>query len=340
MSILSFSVIYCHGSDNRFFLIDESQSHLPSLTDAQRRLLSQLLCDKKTGYVVDGLLLCNQPDFAKNFPFSEAYQCSMRMYNPDGTEAEMCGNGLRCAGRYDMEKNQRDSTRIATCQNILGVTKAENIYANVLGYESEIGPIRWSVDGMQMASPHKEIWQNQPLPILEPILKEKIHFTAVSIPNPHFVGLSTMQLSQKTVVKAWELLSSNGLFPQGINLSIVHKIAHNCIFVMTCERGVGPTHACGTAMAASSVVVAKFSDWVDKTKVIEVYNLGGMVLCDVHSKEAQQKVLITGNASWIEKLTVRVDLQSGELELNTVEEYRQEQSHYQALQDYVLKITP
>ena len=339
MSILSFPAIHCHGSNNQFILIDEYGFAQNTINNQLRSLITQILCDAKKAFSVDGILFCNQHDFAKYYSLSKNYDSTMRMFNPDGSEAEMCGNGLRCAGRYNIEKANTSQSYIATLKEVLCVSKTHDIFPAITGYDSEIGPLTWNIQSLQI--PHREQGEtfiHQPLPLLDNVLDSSIRYTALSIPNPHFIGISPVRLTQDRIVEAWEILSKSGLFPEGINLSIVNKLEKNQhaarIFVITCERGVGPTDACGTAMAASASVVDRCTDWCDAEEVIEVFNLGGMVLCDTHSQSVEKKVRLRGNATWIRELDVQVDINTHELKYTVTKEFAQETSNYHKLKTY------
>lgn len=320
-------------------LIDEALFDSSMLTDQRRANLSQILCDKKTGCQVDGVLFCNQNSFSDYYKQEHPYDTTMRMFNPDGSEAEMCGNGLRCAGRYDIEKNQRNPTLIATPKEVLSVAQVNDIFPHIPSYQSEIGPIDWHIPRMKIGCRHAGKWVNQPLSLLDDILDSRVRYSALSIPNPHLIAISPVKFSPESVHQSWQLLSSNGMFAEGINFSVVNYLGHGRIFVTTCERGAGPTHACGTAMAASCAVVIESTEWMKIGEMIEVFNLGGMVLCDAFSQIETNKILVIGNASWITKFHAMIDLQAGKVLLNTIQQYTEHQNNYQQLQSYAQKIT-
>jgi diaminopimelate epimerase len=342
MSYLSFSAIHCHGSNNQFILIDESRVQPLILDDKQRSLLSQVLCHSDYGFATDGVLFCNQPDFSQLIHLESEYDASMRMFNPNGSEAEMCGNGLRCAGRYNIENNQSTESKIATPQEVLRVSQAPSIFPGVPCYESEIGPVTWRISTMQNNGKPVESFINQPIELLTDLLGSEVRYTALSIPNPHLIGISPKRISQEKIEQAWQLISKTDMFPQGINLSIVNALVKDSgasrILVTTCERGVGPTDACGTAMAASASVVAQHTDLFEDPLPIEVFNPGGFVICDTNTQKAQKKVLLTGNATWKKFLEVSVDLDKRCLEYVITENFEQERVTYEKLQSYAQKV--
>ena len=116
---MDINIIKVHGSNNDFYLIDEMDTGLP-LTDKLRGKLAIAMCSRtnKEGGA-DGIL------FVLN---SETADARMRVFNADGSEASMCGNGLRCVGRYVQEKLQKNNLLIETMKANLQVTKEPDIY--------------------------------------------------------------------------------------------------------------------------------------------------------------------------------------------------------------------
>ena len=114
------NILKCHGSGNDFILIDE-WSNGYKFSEQQRVILSQTLCDRKSSLGADGILFFSKSDKA---------DASMRIFNSDGSEAEMCGNGLRCLARYALELLKRDNAIIETIKENLEIKKCENLIFN------------------------------------------------------------------------------------------------------------------------------------------------------------------------------------------------------------------
>ena len=109
------NILKCHGSGNDFILIDE-WSNGYKFSEEQRVILSQTLCDRKSSLGADGILFFYKSDKA---------DAGMRIFNSDGSEAEMCGNGLRCLARYalellkkdeDIDEDENDDSSCARCR--------------------------------------------------------------------------------------------------------------------------------------------------------------------------------------------------------------------------------
>jgi diaminopimelate epimerase len=311
-------IIHCHGSGNDFLLIDELE-HLATWTDEERQQLAQTLCDRQNGIGADGILFV-QP--------SHTGLAKMRIFNADGSEASMCGNGLRCVARYVAEKFGEDEFVVETMKADLRVKKAEPIFGQLPTYQVEISPILFDVSQLPMNF-DKPTCRNERIPELS----ERLTFTAVAVPNPHLISIVDSEIIQSNVQKelAKYVNGPNDWFPDGVNVSFVKPLGVQQIYVRTFERGVGFTNACGTAMSASSLVTCLegINNW---DQPIDVYNNGGKVRCVVHRD--QRAIDLIGNATYIKRLVIDLNqVNSFQVvkreQLNEEQEYDQLQAHCQ-----------
>lgn len=273
--------IKCHGSGNDFIIIDEF-NHDYQLTEAQRIQLTQTLCKRDKLIGADGILFVQKSRMA---------DARMQILNADGSEAEMCGNGLRCVARYVAEFLEVEEAVIETKQALLKIKHVEPISEAVATYEVEIGPIALDVITLPMIYPQQHLIHAE-----IPELSDELMFTALSIPNPHIVTIvEEIDMEQARVIgeKANNLPE---VFPRGTNVSFVKLIDKGEIFVQTYERGVGFTNSCGTAMSSSSFVTCLL-DYNSFKEEIKVYNAGGMVKCNI-IEGAELKVMLRGNATY------------------------------------------
>ena len=320
---MKLQLLKCHGSGNDFILLDEQSGQNPLLTAPMREQLSRTLCNRTSGIGADGILYYQASTLADS---------TMRMYNPDGSEAEMCGNGLRCAGRYAIETLQKTSVQIETLRATLRVSQTEPLQPGVPTYAAEIGPVSLKTATLPMRT-SQDHWNNQPIPGLP----ENLRFTALSTPNPHIVTF-VEQIDETTVQQIGETANELDIFPQGVNLSVVKVTGQNALFVMTYERGVGITQACGTAMSASSYV-SVLQGHTEVSQPIQVYNKGGMVSCEI--KQNQQQVILRGNATYTANYTLSLnEVGTDIIESHTEHNYKAEQQAYAALQTKVKLAVP
>ncbi|MCK5719170.1 MAG: diaminopimelate epimerase [Thiomargarita sp.] len=278
---MELKILKCHGSSNNFILIDEYQQNL--FSDQQRLTLSKFLCNRNSTLGADGIL------FYQN---SQNADAKMRMFNPDGTEAEMCGNGLRCLGRYACEQLKKDTVAIETLKSISQVKKENNIYFGVETYQAELNNI-----SLQASSLPILIDETRFIAQFLPISKQRT-FTAVSMPNPHLVAIVD-DIYDDELEQVGQLANKSvKLLPNGININFCKILDDDSIYVRTYERGVGLTASCGSGMLASTLVACLLKN-IAFNKRIKVFNQGGLVYCQaIESLDKQYKVFLTGNATF------------------------------------------
>jgi diaminopimelate epimerase len=285
-----------HGSGNDFLIIDEI-SHSYSFSEEDRARLAMLLCDRKSELGADGILFIQRSEHEK-------VNGKMRVFNADGSEASMCGNGLRLVARYICEMFQLDQALIETMKADLMVSKQPDLYPEVATFQVEISPVSFQLTDLPLIL-------NQSCLINEPVkeLTDQLSFTALAVPNPHLISLVGSETLKTDIQKqlSEKVNSPNRLFPDGVNVSFVKPMAQGAIYVNTFERGVGFTNACGTAMSASSLVTC-LNGMNEFEKVINVYNNGGKVQCVVHKNEQSFYIDLVGNATYQYNAIVNADL--------------------------------
>jgi diaminopimelate epimerase len=314
-----------HGSENDFFLMDETR--LPRLLTAEEiDALRTNLCDRKTGLLngADGLLLIEPV-------VKGTSKAKMRVINSDGSEASMCGNGLRTVARYLAERDQENSFMVETMFAALKVRKAPNLAPKIATYQVEISPVSFDAASISMHTRNDTIIDE-----IIPELSETIHFTAVAVPNPHLVAFVDHEtlMSEEFERIASYVNGENPLFPDGINVSFVEILEANELFVRTFERGVGFTSACGTAMCASSLLYTLLKEG-HFYESITVKNAGGMVKTVVHEdNEGSYWMELIGNATITHRLQgALADFLAGAAEQLDIQETTEQADYQQFVAD-------
>ncbi|WP_019241817.1 MULTISPECIES: diaminopimelate epimerase [Bacillus] len=284
--------IKCHGSGNDFLILDEYSNPIP-LTDDERAKLTVTLCNREQGVGADGILF---------FQKSEIADGKMRVFNADGSEASMCGNGLRCIARYASELLNKKQLQIETMKAVLAVEKTEEIYTNIPTYKVEISPVSFQVSDLPM-NIDEDTFMNQHVLLLS----ANLTFTAVAVPNPHLISIVDQHIMQSNVQEeiSTYVNSENPIFPDGVNVSFVNLIQEGSIFVRTFERGVGFTNACGTAMSASTLVTC-IQNKNAFNQEITVYNPGGKVKCIAHNNNDHYSIDLIGNATFEYEIVLEI----------------------------------
>lgn len=215
------------GLGNDFVLLD-CREEFPEGMDR----LIPALCDRRLGPGADGVLCLCPPNRA---------DWRMRIFNADGSEAEMCGNGLRCLGRWLREHGllEGETAQIETGAGVRRVAVPA------------MGPVTAEMGLPKVAEERK-------------IAVKDIAYTGtvVSMGNPHFV-IPVGSLPEVPLAELGPLLERG--FPEGTNIELVRQVCRERLELRVWERGCGETPACGTgACAAAAVLYARgaLEDWV------------------------------------------------------------------------------
>ena len=294
------NLLKVHGSQNHFFILDQTELSNP-LTDSELRAFTQKITDPNTGILngADGVLAINEPT-RKNA------LAQMRVINADGSEASMCGNGLRTVARYLSEKFNKDNFLVDTMNANLQVRKEKDFAENVPAFAVEISPVSFNKE----AVPFENLGHDRLIDTLVPEIYPGLRFTSMAVPNPQLVSfVNEEQITGPILGIIGEKLNSeNPYFTDGVNVNFAQIIDKNKIFVRTFERGVGFTNACGTGMSATSLaLLLTHPDDVDMDKTIDVYNPGGMVRTKLHYENIKYWIELIGNATFTDKIEISED---------------------------------
>ncbi|HJV17244.1 MAG TPA: diaminopimelate epimerase [Bacillales bacterium] len=314
---MQIELMKCHGSGNDFFLIDEIKNNY-SFSELDRVKLAETVCNRDSELGADGILFVMESTHADG---------RMRVFNADGTEASMCGNGLRIVARYVCEMLNLKEAVIETMKANLKVSKQADLFPHVETYQVEISPVSFQLKDLPL-NLNKQTLNNEKLEDLSDVLR----FTALAVPNPHLITIVETEQLQLDLQKqlSEKVNNPNNLFPDGVNVSFVKPLKKGHIYVRTFERGVGFTNACGTAMSASSLVTCLL-EYNKIDEVINVYNNGGKVQCIVHNDNGSYYIDLIGNATYLYKASAEINLISGAFSVSSKDDFS-EQQIYENLQ--------
>ena len=276
---MQIEIIKCHGSGNKFIMVDMIGENIVGDMAA----FARQVCAHPDVESADGIL----------YVVKAGEHYAMRMFNPDGSEAEMCGNGIRCVARLVRERYiDCDEFTLTSGGGLYPTRKAELINGEIECYGVDIRVRLTSPDfGFAKGA---ESFIDKTIPSLG----DDIRFTALNLGNPHIVA-AVEEIDMDQLVELGESVTRlKEDFPKGINVSLYKKYGENAIFVATYERGAGITYSCGTAMTASSTA-ATLLGICQEGREIDVYNRGGMVRCLCSIADEQITTRLTGNATYI-----------------------------------------
>lgn len=261
-----------HGLGNDYVYMDAIHQNIEN-----ESLLAQFVSNRNFGIGSDGLILICKSDIA---------DFKMRMFNSDGSEAEMCGNGIRCVGKFVYDKKMTDKTEVRI-ETLAGI--------KILKFNIKEGKVE-SVK-VDMGEPILEP-KNIPVVSEEKVVKnlkikaidKEFKFTAVSMGNPHAITL-VEDVKNFDVKKYGEVIEIDNKFPNKTNVEFIEILDKNNIKMRVWERGAGETLACGTGACAS--VVACILNNLTNSKV-KVELLGGFL--EIEWNKEDNHVYMTGPA--------------------------------------------
>jgi diaminopimelate epimerase len=244
-----FTKIQATGND--FILLEASQDHDWSS-------LAETMCHRHLGVGADGLIVISP---------SKVADLHMRLFNPDGSEAEACGNGLRCLTRYAIDR---------------GLVNTSELTVETLG-------------GMRKVRPHKDLFQvdmGKPvfkasdIPVLiEDILDiimdysivvkgKRLLLTCLSMGNPHAVCFLDEPVEDFPLLEMGPEVENHPIFPNRVNFEVANIVGQKKVRARVWERGVGETLSCGTG-ACAIAVAARLHDYI--TEDVDVSLPGGIL---------------------------------------------------------------
>lgn len=232
-AVLPFSKM--HGAANDYVYFDW-RAGLP----ADLNLLSRQVSDRRFGLGSDGIVVI-LPSSVADF--------RMRMFNADGSEAQMCGNASRCVAKYLYEHHLTDKTELML-ETLAGIKHLS--FKPLDGKVHEV-----TVDMGRAVDNASEIpvIASDSISVTAEILDKKIEITAVGMGNPHGV-VFVDKITDRHVLQLGPLLEHAPIWPEGANIEFAEVVSPSELRMRVWERGTGETYACGTG--ACAVAVAAF----------------------------------------------------------------------------------
>lgn len=249
--------------------------------------LAVRLSDRHFGIGSDGIIFIEPSQIA---------DCKMNMYNADGSQGKMCGNGIRCVGKYVYERgiSKKEILQVETLSGIktLHLNIADGQVKTV---EVNMGkPIRKSAD-IPVLFPKDKVL-NEPLTVGG----KEYHITCVSMGNPHCV-VFVENVDQLKLEEIGPLFEKHSIFPDRVNTEFVQILGKNELKMRVWERGSGETLACGTGACAVACAAA----WNQVTeRNTKIHLKGGDLL--IRWDEQTDEIFMEGPAEFVFDGTVEI----------------------------------
>ncbi len=254
---MSLPFVKMHGLGNDYIYVDACSR--PEV--AERRdlpALARAVSDRHTGIGSDGLILVCRP----TVPDAHA---RMRMFNADGSEAQMCGNGIRCVAKFAHDRlgMRAPVLKIETGRGTLGITyttRGERLETATV----DMGPPVFDA-GPDTLDPGQLVERTPPVIVIE-ALGRRLTGTLVCMGNPHLVLFSDDTPGPIDLAVLGPALEHHPAFPQRINAHVATLLSRTAARITTWERGSGLTRACGTgacAVHAAGIVAGRLDRQAD-----------------------------------------------------------------------------
>src|ERR1700722_1052367 len=272
-------LVKTHGSLNEIFALDAAPEAWAS--DAELREFVRRVCDRGawTGGS-DGIYL-----YDASGPDAQAW-----FFNPDGSSAEFCGNGMRGLGRLILDLRGTDSEVVDSGGRDYTVHRAPSTPEGVRQVLLELPPLRFDAAGL-------------PAPFED--------FTAVAVPNPHVIAI-VGEYSEPDLIELGK--RADEVFAEGANVSFLQPLDSAAepagaagvapeVFVRTFERGAGLTPSCGSGVVASRAAYSRVSG-LDPAERLVVRNAGGVAAASIQVRDGAWDPVLEGNATVVYRAEV------------------------------------
>ncbi len=270
MGKLEFTKMHGIGNDYIYIDVAKNKDLKEIFTRYSIGALVRYLSNRNFGIGGDGVIFIEKSMIA---------DFKMRIFNSDGTEAEMCGNGIRCFAKYiyDQKLTEKDILKIETLAGIKEVKKEKHI----------LEPSKETIEQYVVNMGKPIISGNLSISVLD----KNIQLTKILIGNPHAV-IFTKDIENIPIKKYGPLIENHRYFPQKTNVEFVEILENNLIKMRVWERGSGETFACGTGSCAA--VVAGVSNNLIKRDV-KVLLKGGEL--DINWDKKTNNIYMKGMAT-------------------------------------------
>lgn len=272
-----------HGCANDYVYIDCFQNDIQNYAE-----LAIYLSDRHTGIGGDGVIYICPSDVA---------DARMRMYNLDGSEGMMCGNGIRCVAKYVYDSGivKKDVLHIETKSGIkicrVHVENGEVTTVTVDMGKAELVPTKIPVDFPGDTAVKEKIT----------VLDKEYEVTCVSMGNPHCVIFQKEDVDDLDLTRIGPKFEHHPLFPERVNTEFVNVLPDGSLKMRVWERGSGETWACGTGSCATGVA-ACLNGFANKNEDIVVHLRGG----DLTIRYTDETVFMTGAATTVFKGEIEI----------------------------------
>lgn len=267
-----------HGCGNDYVYVDGARE---TILAERKSEVVKFLSDRHFGIGGDGVIFINPSDVA---------DFEMEMYNMDGSRSEMCGNGIRCVGKYvyDHGLTQKTSLTIVSCGKIK--------YLDLTVEDGKVTKVRVNMGSPILEAAEIPVVAEQSPVVDAPITVDgkEYRMTCVSMGNPHAVVYVDEMIDDETMAKTGPLFEHHDRFPRRVNTEFVKVLSRERAQMRVWERGTGETLACGTG--ACAVTVASILNGLTEDRITVELSGGNL---EIFWDRKENVVYMTGPATTV-----------------------------------------
>ncbi|QUH23321.1 diaminopimelate epimerase [Methanobacterium alkalithermotolerans] len=270
-----------HGLGNDYVVIDESQSEC--IEEDKKGEVTAEICRRGFSVGADGVIFVSPPQGDGDIRF--------RIFNADGSEAEMCGNGIRCFSKfvYDNSIFRQNEIKVETMAGIKTV-ELEIDRGQAVAMKVNMGLATFKTDQIPM-----DVVEDEFIDLFLKVEDNPLQMTALSVGNPHAV-IFVDDAGQVDLDKWGPAIENHPAFPQRTNVHFVEIVSPGEIIMVTWERGAGPTLACGTGATSCVIAGNKLEKLEEK---VLVHLPGGELEIEVYQEKKDLGAFMEGDAKLV-----------------------------------------
>ncbi|MBS4534647.1 diaminopimelate epimerase [Clostridium sp. D2Q-14] len=248
-----------HGTGNDFIIFNSLEEKLPNYSE-----LAKVACNRNYGIGADGMIVVESSDIAS---------IKMVFYNSDGSEAPMCGNGIRCFSKFIFD-NQIIKDKSFNVETLGGIMKSEVIIEDneVRNVKINMGIAKFDTNSFPINTDKKKFIDEE---IELDDMKYKV--SSLMLGTIHTI-IFVDKLQQYSIKKVGKIVENMDIFPKKTNVNFCEVIDESNLKVITWERGSGQTLSCGTGASATAVVSSLLNN---TNKKVNVHVPGGKLKIEI-----------------------------------------------------------
>lgn len=224
-----------HALGNDYIVINETRETI--IPEDEKTPLSADICTRRFSVGADGVIFACKSDKA---------DVRFRIFNSDGSEAQMCGNGIRCLAKYVYDNSivHKTTMQIETMEDVKEARLTVNSEDEVISIQIDMGLGYFKPEDIPAIAPsgNKQEFINEEVIVED----EAVIMSAVSVGNPHAVNFTDINIDDIDLDYYGPRIETHEAFPEKVNVHFVNILSRNEINILTWERGAGFTYACGT----------------------------------------------------------------------------------------------